>query len=353
MKSTLLTICCVLVTISLYSQNDNAGRLAAIPLTGEDSTKTWITGGGLGADLGNILIINPKPGSGQNRIGVGGAIGFFANHRKQRISWDNSVSLNFAIEKTGSGLLPIPGEEIKVPFKKSIDDLRLNSTFGIKTGQDSHFSYAADLAFHSQIAPSYQGVEDGQIYAKNIPQAGPYQTTLVSQILSPARMSFGIGILYSPGAGFSVLFAPATADLIIVENQYIANLGIHGTELKEGSTTEYEKSRLGIGAKLGVNLTRNFFNDKLAWSSKLALFSDYKHDPQNIDTDWTNELAATIFKNVQLAYLSTLYYDDDILSNVTDFKATGGIKVDSQGNPIMRPTVNYYHQIVLKYTRVF
>jgi hypothetical protein len=77
------------------------------------------------------------------------------------------------------------------------------------------------------------------------------------------------------------------------------------------------------------------------------------NDPQNVDTDWTNELALTILKNLKLAYLSSVYYDDDLLSNITDFDAVGGIKADENGDPILRPAVNYYHQIVLKYTRVF
>jgi hypothetical protein len=149
------------------------------------------------------------------------------------------------------------------------------------------------------------------------------------------------------------VFTPVTADLIVVQNQYIADLGIHGTEQKEGSTSDYEKTRLAIGAKLGVMYSKNFADDKVSLSSRLSLFSDYLSEPQNIDIDWTNELALTIFNNVQLAYLSNLYYDDNILSNVTDFDAVGGVKRDSEGNPVLRPAMNYYHQLVLRYTRVF
>ncbi len=343
----------LMIALGSFAQNDDASRIASIPTTRVDSLKTWVTGGGIGADLGNILIINPKPGSGQNRIGFGGAVGLFANHLRDRFSWDNNLSLNIALEKTGSGVLPISNVQIRVPFKKSIDDLRLNSTAGYKITATSDWSYAADFAFRSQLVPSYVGVEDGQIYAKSISNPGPYQTSLISQIFSPARASFGLGIKYDPSLNFSVVFTPATVDVIVIENQYIANLGLHGTELKEGSTTEYERTRLGIGAKLGVKYMQHFFEEKLAWSSRLSLFSDYMHDPQNVDTDWTNELALTIFKNIQLAYLSNLYYDNDILSNVTDFDAPGGLKVDRNGNPILRPTANYYHQIVLKYSRVF
>jgi hypothetical protein len=338
---------------SIQAQNDNASRITSIPLDQADTTKAWIFGGGLAADLGNILIINPKPGSGQNRLGFGGAIGLFGNHRKDRFSWDNNISLNLALEKTGSGILPIPGRSIRIPFRKSIDDLRANSTAGYQVSENSKFSYAADLAFRSQFIPAYLGVEDGQVYAKSIMVPGPYQNTLVSQIFSPARIAFGIGIKYDPDTQLSIFFSPLTADVIIIENQYIANLGIHGTQLKEGSTSEYENIRWALGARLGVKYNQKFLNEKLVWGSRLALFSDYMSNPQNVDVDWTNELALEIVRNLQLAWLSNLYYDDDIRSNVTDFYAPGGLKVDADGNPILRTAVNYYHQIVLRYTRVF
>jgi len=349
----ILTGVSALICLNLVAQNDDAGRLAAIPTTKEDSAKTWIVGGGLGLDLGNILIINPKPGSGQNRIGIGGAIGFFANKKHDRMSWDNNVTLNMGLEKVGSGNLPIENRDIKVPFRKTIDDLRLNSTVGFTIQESSKFSYAAVFSFRSQFTPAYLGLTDGQVYIQSIDVPGDYENMLVSKFLAPARMSFGLGVKYDPDERLSVLFSPVTADLIYISDQEIANLGIHGTELKDGSTTEYEKSRLGIGAKLGVNYTQSFLNDKLGWSSRLTLFSDYLHEPKNIDLDWTNELAVTILKNVQLAYASNLYYDDDITSNVSDFGAIGGLKTDADGNPITRPTINYYHQIVLKYTRTF
>lgn len=347
----LLTL--TLGTFLAYAQNDNAARMEAIPMAKADSLKTWVTGGGFGVDLGNILVVNPKPGSGQNRIGVGGAIGLFANHLKDRFSWDNNVTLNFAIEKTGSGVLPIPNARIRVPFRKSIDDLRINSTAGYRIGPESKWSYAADFSFRTQATPSYIGNEDGQVYMKSIQNPGPYQNTLVSQIFSPARTSLGLGIKYDPSKNFSVVFTPATIDLILIENQYIANLGIHGTELQEGSTTEYERVRLAVGAKLALKYGQSFFAERASWGSRLNLFSDYLDDPQNVDIDWTNEIAVMIVKNLQLAYLSNIYYDDDILSNVTDFDAVGGIETDANGDPILRQTVNYYHQIVLKYTRVF
>jgi hypothetical protein len=348
-----LWVMLMLVAFTLNAQNDDKKRMGAIDLAVRDSAQMWTVGGGIGADLGNILIINPKPGSGQNRIGIGGAVGLYANMLKDGIKWDNNFSLNFGLEKTGSGILPVSILKIRVPFKKTIDDLRINSTFGIRVHETSKFYYAVNFGFRSQFTPAYLGNEDGQVYLKSIEVEGPFQNTLVSQFFSPARVNLGFGIKYDPNESFSVLFTPATLDLLLISSEQIANLGLHGTELKDGSTTEYKQSRVGVGAYLAAQYTRKLLQDKLSWTSRLGLFSDYLHEPKNIDVDWTNELAMTLFKNVQLAYMSNLYYDDDVLSSVTDFDAPGGLRVDSEGNPVRRPTTNYYHQIVLRYTKVF
>ena len=182
---------------------------------------------------------------------------------------------------------------------------------------------------------------------------GPYENYPVSKFLAPARVNLGLGVKYDPSEHLSFFFLPATLDLIIVADQEIANLGIHGTDLKDGSATEYEQLRVGLGARFGGKYENTFLDDRIAFISRIAFFSDYLNNPQNIDLDWSNELSIKLFKNVTLSYLNNLYYDDDVRSYVTDFDAPGGLKLDSNGEPIQRSTLNYYHQILIKYARAF
>ena len=341
----------LLFALNLTAQNDDAARLDGLIQTESDSMG-WVIGGGIGLDLGNILIINPRPGSGQNRWGVGGAIGVFANYRSGMTTWFNNISLNLSVEKNGSGLLPDTDE--KVPFRKGIDDLRINSTYGRKFNADSKWSYAVDFWFRSQLLPSYQGVEDGQIYLSEITTSGPYETRLISKFLAPARFNLGLGVMYDPDDHWTFVFTPLTGDLIYISDQDIANLGVHGTELKEGSTTEYEKARWGLGAKLTGKYQNSWLDDRLTFNSSLSLFTDYLHNPGSFDVDWTNELAFKILKNLSLSYNNNIYYDEDVSSTITDNNSPGGIERDPvTGVPITGPRVNYYHQILLKFTQVF
>ncbi len=139
--------------ISIVSgQADNAKRLEAIKKASSISADTsgWIQGGGIGMDIGQLVFLNPKLGSGENRFGLGGAISYFANLIEDRHYWSNSFSLNLALQKLGSGLIRANSDE-KTPFQKSIDELRINSKFGYAVSKNSKFNYAVDFSFLSQF----------------------------------------------------------------------------------------------------------------------------------------------------------------------------------------------------------
>lgn len=166
------------------------------------------------------------------------------------------------------------------------------------------------------------------------------------------RTNLGIGVMYEPNEHWNFTFAPLTLDLIYISDQNIANLGVHGTKLEDGSTTMYRQTRWALGAKLTAKYQNSWFDDRLTYNSTLGLFSDYLDNPQNIDVLWTNEVAFKIWKNLSLSYTNNLFYDDDVASTITDLDSPGGIKRDPDGVPITGPRVNYYHQLLLKFTQI-
>ena len=340
---------------TLQAQNDDAARLESLTVDATDSVG-WNIGGGIGLDLGQVLVINPRAGSGQNRIGFGGAVALYANYKQGRVTWNNNFTLNLAVEKTGSGVLADTlgnPTKTKVPFRKSIDELRFNSTYGYSFSEGSHWSYAASLGFRSQLLASYQGDVDGQIYVSEVDVPGPYQNTLVSKFAAPGRAALGLGVMYEPNANFNIVFTPLTADIIFITDQNIANLGVHGTKLEDGSTDVYKTSRFALGATLAAQYQNKWWEDRFSFKTRLVLFSDYLDQPQNVDVLWTNELALTVLKGLQISFNTNLFYDDDVLSNVTDANAVGGIERDKNGDPVLRPAVNYYHQFLIKYVWQF
>ena len=57
----------------------------------------WDIGLGIGVDGAQLLQLNPRVGSGQNRVGFGGAINFSAKYKKKRAVWDNTFVSQFGV----------------------------------------------------------------------------------------------------------------------------------------------------------------------------------------------------------------------------------------------------------------
>jgi len=346
-----VSMICIGIMISLpaHAQQDNAARLQEL----KDATKIdadttgWIHGGGIGLDIGQLAFVNPKLGSGENRFGLGGAINYFAHLRHKRYNWANSFSLNMALEKLGSGAIRSNSDE-KMPFQKSIDELRINSKFGYSISENSNFHYAVDFSFLSQFTPTYISKVDGGNYLKDIEVL---ETDLGAKLFSPATIVLGIGIDYKPRPEWSIYLSPLSYKGLIVADDEIAALGIHGNPWN--SETDYENTHHQMGGLLKIGYAGSLVPKRINYSTTLGLYSNYLKKPKNIDVDWVNELAFTIYKGLQLSVLVNLFYDDDVKVQITDNDAVGGIKRDAEGKPILGKRVSITEQMLLKYIHVF
>ena len=95
----------------------------------------WKMGGGLGFDFAQLLQINPKPGAGNNRLGLGGLSNWFVNYNENNISWENNISLQLSAQSLGMA---------DSLFLKNLDVFRFNSKFGFK-GKREKLYIAAEL----------------------------------------------------------------------------------------------------------------------------------------------------------------------------------------------------------------
>ena len=98
----------------------------------------WKLGGAIGMDFAQMLFVNPKFGAGEDKIGIGGNLSFFAKYKQNRLSWDNFLGLTFGVQRLGSF-------RRQIPFQKSVDELRLTSKFGYSITDQSPFGYAFDV----------------------------------------------------------------------------------------------------------------------------------------------------------------------------------------------------------------
>lgn len=335
-------------TIS-WGQVDNKKRLEAVKKAAaiSEDTTGWIQGGGLGLDIGQLAFLNPKLGSGENRFGLGGAISYFANLIEDRYYWSNNFSVNLALQKLGSGVIRMNSDE-KTPFQKSFDELRINSKFGIEVAKNSKFNYAVDFSFLSQFTPTYNSKLDGGNYLKNIDEL---ETSLASKMFSPATVIFGVGIDYKPTPSWSIYLSPISYKGLIVADDNVAALGIHGNPWT--SITDYQNIDHQVGGLLKIGYAGSLVPERITYNTSMGMYSNYLHNPQNIDIDWVNELSFKIYKGLQLSILANLFYDDDVMVQISDSNAVGGIKRDPDGNVITGKRVSITEQMLLKYIYIF
>ncbi len=81
---------------------------------------------------------------------------------------------------------------------------------------------------------------------------------------------------------------------------------ITGAKIADGKTSRFE-----LGAKIAAILDIKLV-ENVSFNSKLELFSDYLHNPQNIDVDWQNLITMKINSWLNANISAHLIYDDDI-----------------------------------------
>lgn len=295
----------------------------------------WKKGAGIGLDLSQLVQINPKQGAGQNSLGLGGAINFFANLKNGRLAWDNLGLFQFGIQRLGSGLIAQGAGNAKIPFQKAIDELRFNSKIGYQTSEESKLFYAADFSFMSQLTSTYVG--DSDFPGNYLTELD--HTSLKSKLFSPATITLSLGLDYKFSDNLSIFFSPLGSKFIIVADDNIAALDIHGNPHGENVFK-------ALGALARINYVNKFAKDKVGYTTSMSLFSNYLKEPQNIDVDWVNEFSFQIFKGLAAAVTLNVFYDHDVKVQITDFNKIGG--VDGLGR-----RVSLTEQFLLKYTKEF
>jgi hypothetical protein len=289
-------------------------------------------------------MINPKIGSGENRINIGGAATFALNFKKNRIAWDNNLGAIFGVQKLGVGLAPnITGPSQKKAFQKSADELRATSKVGYSIKKDGKFFIAADFSALSQLTATY----DNNLLSDKSGKGA------LAEFLSPAIFTAALGIDYKPTSKISIFYAPLSWRGVMVKNATIGTRVI-------GATTVGESFGLAKGATLNSTAgsllrgiyTDKFLNKKLVLNSNLALFGGYKSGG-GIKMDWANQIGWNIYKGLQLSLGANAFYDKEIKVQVTDNTAVNGIKVDAAGKAVLEPRVSLIEQLLLKYSTTF
>lgn len=263
-----------------------------------DSVDGWKKGGTFTLAFSQVSLSNWAAG-GENSFSGNSLVNSFANYKKGKISWDNTLDLGYGIMKQG-----------EQSIRKTDDKIDYSSKFGRKLTESSFI--AALVNFKTQFMPGYNY---------------PNDTNYISKFMAPGYLLFAAGYDYKKKDVLSLFFAPVTGKTTFVNDALLADSGAFGVEpavidpVDSSLITHGKKIRLEFGGYFKGAFSKDIMtNVKL--TSKLELFANYLNNPQNIDIYWENTLAMKVNKYISVTIATTLVYDDDIAIEVKDDNGT-------------------------------
>lgn len=287
MRRSALTIICFLVCTSLlHAQSDwmKTSREEASGKIKKDANDTvpfvWKKGGIFNLNINQGSLTNWAAGGDKFSFSVASNLNAYAFYKKGKNNWDNVLDLAYGYVNTTS-----------LGGRKSDDRIGITTKYGYEIGNNLFLSALLDL--RTQFT-------DGYLY----PSSDTARPTLVSRFFSPAYVLVSPGLDYKPNDQLSVFLSPLTARYVIVMDDSLSHQGAFGVD--PGKHVKNE-----LGAYLTVNWVKTLAKN-IVYKTRMDLFSDYKHNPKNIDLFWTNSLNLQVNKYITANVSVDMIYDDDV-----------------------------------------
>ncbi len=222
---------------------------------------------------------------GENSFALNAALSIFKVYSKDKVTWGNYLGLAYGISYM---------EQSDPKWRKINDKINFVTKGGIYAWHN--WDYAGLFEFRSQFAEGY-----------NYPQ-----TDYISKFMAPGYFQLSLGLNYKPVDYFSLFISPIGARLTVVNDSKLTHMvddkenliGAFG--VKGDNTTLWQ-----VGGSLNMIFKKDIMKN-LNYMSKLDLFSDYRHNPQNIIVGFENDFLMKVNKYISLSLTTMLIYDDNI-----------------------------------------
>ena len=254
-----------------------------------ENTSPWTREGYVGLKLTQVSLTNWSAG-GDNSVAFDLQGTYQANYKKGKHLWNNRLELAYGLNKTGED-----------GVRKANDKIYMNTNYGYSIAKNWYAS--AYATFQTQFSPGY----DYKV-SKDIS---------VSEFMSPAYLTTGLGFTYEPNKIFTVMLSPASWRGTFVLNDRLSDEGAYGVDPGKHLLS-------GFGANLKGEVRYEFMQNMTVYS-RLDLYSDYLHKPQNIDVNLEVQLNMAINKCFSTTLTTNLVYDDDV--KITQKDGTKGSRV--------------------------
>ncbi|MBK9060610.1 MAG: DUF3078 domain-containing protein [Flavobacteriales bacterium] len=291
MKKTSISLTFLLIfAITANAQEDKAQRDAAAAemqaKTAADTTgKIWTKGGTIQLNMSQVSLTNWSAGGFSSVSGIA-QFNAFANRKKGRFAWDNSVALAY-------GLLAQDGQDAV----KTDDRIELNTKYGYELKKSWY------LAMLAQFKTQFTEGKDAATGAR------------ISDFMAPGYLILGLGVDYKPNDHFSAFISPATARSPFVNDQDLADAGAFGVDpatydtlgarLTMGKNSEFE-----FGGYVKLMYTHDLAKN-INFLTRADFFSNYLKNPQNIDVNWETLFTFKVNSWFSATLSTLLIYDHD------------------------------------------
>lgn len=278
----LVLLCCGTVVLAQDNVVTALKREANRNIKKDNDTSTtwnWKRGGLMSFNLAQGSLSNWAAGGDNFSLTVNGYFNYFIYYKKDRHGWDNNIDINLGyIQSTSQG------------SRKNDDRFDYLSKYGYKMDSVGKWFLTGLFNFRTQFF-------DGYTYSNNV---GNY----TSSLLSPGYFILSAGFDYKPDSKLSVFISPLTSRWIVLANKTLSEKGGYGVPKGANSFNE-------IGAFVNINYN-TVVAKNINYRGRVDLFSNYQHDPQNVDLFMTNLFSFKINKYFSATYTLDLIYDDDV-----------------------------------------
>lgn len=250
-------------------------------ITIEDTShKDWRLGGIFHLNLSQGALSHWAAGGDKASFALTGLFNGYASYSHGKSIWDNLLDMAYGYTKTSS-----------TSYRKSDDHFYFTSQYGYQATKNKKWYYSALLDFKTQFTEGYLYDEDGH-------------KTFNSDLFSPAYLLISAGMNFKPTNYFNIYLSPITERWTFVLDDTLSARGEYGVTPGSHSYNE-------LGAFVSARLNKDF-GKAVNLTSRLDLFSNYKHDPQNVDVYFTNLLTLKVTKYLATTISLNMIYDDDV-----------------------------------------
>lgn len=269
----------LLIAVTLFCWNiyqaQNTDLESGLKKQNSDTLQGWKLGGVFSSNFTQTSLTNWSAG-GENALSLNSLLSVFANYRKGKSTWDNSLDLAYGFLKSGDA-----------DIRKTDDRIDFTSKYGREAV--GHWYYAGLLNFKSQLTAGYNY---------------PNDSVEISNFLAPGYVLAAIGMDYKPNDVFTVFISPITSKTTIVNDQTLSDQGAFGVDPGKTIRVEY-------GGYLRGQFNKDIM-ENINLQTRLELFSNYVDEPLHIDVNWEVLVAMKVNKYISATISTQLLYDHDI-----------------------------------------